>query len=80
MNIFMLIGEVNGCCGQETKTIKEIKKEWIQYYESILIYTPLNSLEYQIIYYSLFTLCQLSWGMSDREMIFWISRGMLCTW
>ena len=45
---------------QETKTIKEIKKEWIQYYESILIYTPLNSLEYQIIYYSLFTLCQLS--------------------
>ena len=37
---------------QETKTIKEIKKEWIQYYESILIYTPLNSLEYQIIYYS----------------------------
>ena len=41
---------------QETKTIKEIKKEWIQYYESILIYTPLNSLEYQIIYYSLFTL------------------------
>ena len=45
---------------QETKTIKEIKKEWIQYYESILIYTPLNFLEYQIIYYSLFTLCQLS--------------------
>ena len=25
-----------------------------------IIYTPLNSLEYQIIYYSLFTLCQLS--------------------
>ena len=45
---------------QETKTIKEIKKEWIQYYESILIYTSLNSLEYQIIYYTLFTLCQLS--------------------
>ena len=38
----------------------QIKKEWIQYYEFILIYTPLNSLEYQIIYYSLFTLCQLS--------------------
>ena len=44
----------------EVKTINNIKKEWIQYYESILIYTPLNSLEYQIIYYTLFTLCQLS--------------------
>ena len=44
----------------ETKTINDLKKEWIQYYESILIYTPLNSLEYQIIYYTLFTLCQLS--------------------
>lgn len=44
----------------EAKTINDIKKEWIQYYESILIYTSLNSLEYQIIYYTLFTLCQLS--------------------
>ena len=45
---------------QGTKTVEEIKKEWIQYYEAILIYTPLNSLEYQAIYYTLFTLCQLS--------------------
>lgn len=45
---------------QETKTVHDLKKEWIQYYESILSYTPLNSLEYQIVYYTLFTLCQLS--------------------
>ena len=45
---------------QETKTVNNIKKEWIKYYESILVYTPSNSLEYQIIYYTLFTLCQVS--------------------
>ena len=36
-----------GYTANEISLIKEIKKEWIQYYESILIYTSLNSLEYQ---------------------------------
>ncbi len=45
---------------QEAKTINDIKQSWIQYYQSILTYTSLNSLEYQITYYTLFTLCQVS--------------------
>lgn len=41
---------------QETKTIKEIKKEWIQYYESILIYTPLFSRISNHLLFSIYSL------------------------
>lgn len=45
---------------QDKKTVNEIKQEWIQTYQNNLIYCPHSSIQHQIIYYTLFTLCQLS--------------------